>query len=429
MTDLGLAAFLLASLPFVAAAGRGLPIAAALGLAVGTKYAGVVLALPFVAAVVVLAHCGRRACACARDALVALAVLVATGGFWYLRNIALTGNPLYPVAVPGLPLPARYGGAEMRAWDYHLPVADVGALWELLLGAGIAFASAAAIALARARRGLELPLVAALVAVFWLVVPYQESRFLFAAFGVAAVALGRTARQPPRAARLGTAGCGARRRAAAAPGAAGAAAGRRRAGGGRRAPALAAPAGTRRRPSPPPSWRRPQSSRSRSRSASATRGYRARPRGYTVGDELDGAWAWMEANVRDSRVAYTGTNLAFPLAGKRLGNRVSYVNIAGRAGRSACTTSGRAAPTAAPAVIEPAPVPRRRRCRALAGRTCAPPARRCCSWPRCIRSSGARSTPTPTASPSSAPGPTRARIVFQLRYASPAARVYTLVGP
>jgi hypothetical protein len=33
--------------------------------------------------------------------------------------------------------------------------------------------------------------------------------------------------------------------------------------------------------------------------------------------------------VRDARVAYTGNNLAFPLAGQRLGNRVVYVNVAG----------------------------------------------------------------------------------------------------
>ena len=197
MTDLGLAAFLLASLPF--ALRRDVVwIAAALGLASGPN----TWASCWRCRSPPPASCSR--CAAARpvpgrDALVALAVLIATGGFWYLRNVALTGNPLYPVAVPGLPLPARYGGAEMRAWEYHLPVADVAALGELLLGAGIAFASAAGIALARARRGPELALVAALVAAFWLVVPYQESRFLFAAFGVAAVALGRTARQPPAA--------------------------------------------------------------------------------------------------------------------------------------------------------------------------------------------------------------------------------------
>lgn len=278
MTDVGLAAFLLASLPFVARHDI-VGTSAALGLAVGTKYAGVVLALPF--AVVAVAAIRRKPVP-TRAALAALGVFIATGGFWYLRNLVVTGNPLYPVAVPALPLPARYGGPEMRAWDYHVPIGDVAALGESLLAAGIGFASAAAIALARAWRQVELPLALALVAAFWLVVPYQESRFLFAAFGVAAVAMGRAARQPPPL--LGWAVLGA----AIAPAVL--------------ALVLSLP----------------------------HRGYDAGPRRHSLGDdELSAAWSWVEANVHDARVAYTGTNLAFPLAGRRLSNHVSYVNVAG----------------------------------------------------------------------------------------------------
>ena len=65
MTDLGLAALLLASLPFslrAARAGRGgdlLTAAAALGLAVGTKYVGLPLALPFAVVAVLSARSGR----------------------------------------------------------------------------------------------------------------------------------------------------------------------------------------------------------------------------------------------------------------------------------------------------------------------------------------------------------------------------------
>src|SRR5579863_2864328 len=41
------------------------------------------------------------------------------------------------------------------------------------------------------------------------------------------------------------------------------------------------------------------------------------------------AWSWLRAHVREARIAYTGTNLAFPLAGIRLGNEVRDVNVAG----------------------------------------------------------------------------------------------------
>jgi hypothetical protein len=58
--------------------------------------------------------------------------------------------------------------------------------------------------------------------------------------------------------------------------------------------------------------------------------YRARGPRYGIGDDIDSAWAWFGANVHDTRVAYTGTNLAFPLAGRDLGNRVTYVNVTGR---------------------------------------------------------------------------------------------------
>ena len=40
-------------------------------------------------------------------------------------------------------------------------------------------------------------------------------------------------------------------------------------------------------------------------------------------------WSWLRANVRDARLAYTGSNVEFPLTGERVGNRVMYVNVAG----------------------------------------------------------------------------------------------------
>jgi len=307
--------------------------AAAIGLAAGSKYAGAALALPF-AAVGAIALVRRRRAIGARDVWLALAIVLASGGFWYARNILVTGNPLYPVAVPGLPLPALYGGAEMRAWEYHLPVADLGALGATLLGAGIGFASAAAVATARLWRGLEAPLLAVLLAMFWFVIPYQESRFLFAAFGVGAIALARAADRPP--ALIGWCGLAIaivgsmiqepkRERLLLLP-------------VGVAAAALASMA------------RRRLSSRATmfasraavaaaviaALSALAVAAARAggRDPGYTVAgdDDLAASWAWFRANVRDTDVAYAGTNLAFPLAGVRLGNRVAYVNVAGAPG-------------------------------------------------------------------------------------------------
>jgi 4-amino-4-deoxy-L-arabinose transferase-like glycosyltransferase len=344
MTDLGLAALLLASLPFSlraarrASAGELMTAAAALGLAVGTKYVGLPLALPFALAAL-SAKAGRpRPAALAAAA----AVVFATGGFWYLRNALVTGNPFYPVATLGLP--GLTDRAAMRAWLYHLPIGQLGALGEMIGAAGLGFVLAAAVAVVWRRLLPEALLLLALVAVFWLWIPYQESRFLFPAFGVAAVALGRATGRVTRPAtgpaiepisapldwRLGVVLVGLvehstpERWLLVPAGALGA------------ATAIG--------------WRHlPVPSRSALRSMRAlglgallvaaavtlTLGlerHRARDPGYAVGTGLDGAWAWFRGNVYGARVAYTGTNLAFPLAGRDLANRVTYVNVAGAPG-------------------------------------------------------------------------------------------------
>jgi hypothetical protein len=41
---------------------------------------------------------------------------------------------------------------------------------------------------------------------------------------------------------------------------------------------------------------------------------------------VDG-WAWLAANTAHATVAYTGTNIPYPLFGDRLADRVYYVNI------------------------------------------------------------------------------------------------------
>jgi hypothetical protein len=355
MTDLGMAALLLAVLPFAlrarwsGTAGDLLTAAAALGLALGTKYAALALAVPF--ACLVAAARGRSNTA--PVAVAAAAVLLATGGFWYLRNALLTDNPLYPVA--GLGLPGLYDRAAMRAWIYHLPVGNVGALAQMLADAGIGFVVAAVAALAWRRRALELGLLVALVALFWLAIPYQESRFLFVAFGVAAVAIGRASAAAP----MGTDWAIAlvplvgilehpttERCLLIGVGALGAGAARF----GRQVPA-----------------------RLRAHGVTVARGAlvalgaagavaltvglahsRARDPGYSVGGGLDDAWRWLRANVQGARIAYTGTNLAFPLWGRELSNRVRYVNVAGGLD-DRLDDFGRRLPPRPAATAEPAP--------------------------------------------------------------------------
>jgi hypothetical protein len=328
MTDLGLCAFLLASFAFASRLARtGAPVDAgaaglALGLAVGTKYVGVLLALPF-AVVAALALRPRRLGW--QPTLAWIAPLVGLGGAWYLRNLVVTGNPFYPVA--GFGFPGLYDRAAMRAWDYHVPVSQLGELGALLLAAGIGFASAAGVALARGWRARETMLVLALIALYWFVVPYQESRFLFPAFGVAAVALGRSADRPPLAVgwgalvvALATAVLAwpAPERLALLPAAA--------------AGALALPLWKR-----APAVVRRISAATTGAALAAVIGFgvaRARERdpGYAVDADTGAAWRWFRANVHGKRVAYTGTNLAFPLAGEGLANHVVYVNVAGAPG-------------------------------------------------------------------------------------------------
>jgi hypothetical protein len=333
MVDLGLAAFLLASLPFALRA--ELPAcAAALGLAIGTKYVGLVLCLPFAVVAATIAR-RRPGAVTPRRALAAAAALVAGGGFWYVRNALVTGNPLYPGAVPGLPLPALYGAAAMRAWDYHLPLGDVSMLFSMLFDASFGFAAASVVGLFRAFRLGERLFAAAslaLVVLFWCVVPYQESRFLFAVHGLAAIAIGLAAHRGP-----GWLGWGTLALAIVGP-------------------LVGAPTHRRLILVPvmgvgillQPLWARAPRLLRRPRALTAGaalaavlvsfavvsgfRSYLARAPGYSVGADLARAWSWFRANVRDARVAYTGNNLAFPLSGQRLGNRVVYVNVAGAPG-------------------------------------------------------------------------------------------------
>jgi predicted membrane channel-forming protein YqfA (hemolysin III family) len=140
----------------------GWPLAAAglaVGLAVGTKVTVLAMAAALSLAVVVLAPAGRRWAAAGWWFVPALL----GGGYWYLRNIVVAGNPvpeverLGPIALPhperlqvGRPdFSIAHYATDTGVWrDYFAPgLHDAfGVLWPLVLGGA---------------------LVAALLALFW----------------------------------------------------------------------------------------------------------------------------------------------------------------------------------------------------------------------------------------------------------------------
>jgi hypothetical protein len=81
--------------------------------------------------------------------------------------------------------------------------------------------------------------------------------------------------------------------------------------------------------------------------------YRRRYPGYAVvnDSELGVAWTWLYGHVAGAGIAYTGSNLPFPLYGRRLRNHVSYANVALGPHTKVHEFSGSTLPTSA----EPAP--------------------------------------------------------------------------
>jgi hypothetical protein len=180
-------------------------IGLALGLAAATKYT-FLFAAP---ALLLVVDAPVRAGWTRRQWLIAAGMALVVAGPWYLRNLLLTGNPLYPVRVtafghailPGLFEPLRsmrlrtlagmrgavVGGAAHEG-AFHGPPA--GLFWLLVIG------WVAAVAL-RWREALRVPLMRACVlglplclGLFLLKAPYAEVRFVFPALGLLFVAAG-----------------------------------------------------------------------------------------------------------------------------------------------------------------------------------------------------------------------------------------------
>jgi hypothetical protein len=231
MVDVAFAAQLAAVAAFALRAGRtrqavdvvGLMLSC--GLLVGTKF----IALPYLAAlspliVWVFYRTSRRgkACSCRVLRSGAAAVMVAgvlafcVGGYWYVRNWAVTGNPVYPLEVKlgsTVVFSGAYGRAQMENSVFNLrretdPDAFGRTLWEAvhspeasepptneqgfvpafrqwyvgplgLIAAGWLLALIAALRRSpvRAPHVLFLGGTALAFAVFWYVLPFQQPRF------------------------------------------------------------------------------------------------------------------------------------------------------------------------------------------------------------------------------------------------------------
>ncbi len=130
----------------------GWPLAAAglaIGLAVGTKSTALAMAAALTLAVVMLAPAGAGPPPPAGGSLAALA----GGGYWYLRNLIATGNPLPQVEQPrARPATAPGAPAERAARLQHRPLRDRHRSLERLLRPGPASGVRGALA-AGGRRG------------------------------------------------------------------------------------------------------------------------------------------------------------------------------------------------------------------------------------------------------------------------------------
>jgi hypothetical protein len=181
------------------------------GEALATKPTGVVFVTPLLALVVggLLIQGGSRPEKLWRIAIVALVPLL-TGGFWFLRNAWLTGNPLYPldVRVMGRTLWAGWYGPEaMRTSPYYLPLNQWRALTDIVVALLdprlapvwlVSIAGAWVVANARTwpvSPWIELFALSAVVnvALYWVVIPYRtQQRFMLQALGLAVVPLSAT---------------------------------------------------------------------------------------------------------------------------------------------------------------------------------------------------------------------------------------------
>jgi hypothetical protein len=183
----------------------------AAGQALGTKAVGVVFIPPLLALAIVciLLQKGGVRTRLARTAVIALVPLI-SGGYWFIRNAILTGNPLYPLEVRWSSqtiFRGWYGPNAMRFSQYYIPFDDWRALGDTLflvldprltplwMGSVIAAWVVPGARSMKARAWIAgFALLAVLnVVLFWVCIPYRtQHRFMLHALGLAVVPLGAT---------------------------------------------------------------------------------------------------------------------------------------------------------------------------------------------------------------------------------------------
>jgi len=182
----------------------------AAGLALGTKPVGVVFIPPLIlmAFWVIWRRTRSLQGTLSLVVLVLLSVL-STSGYWFGRNLVLTGNPLYPlqVDVGGMTLlPGWYGPGAMQTSIYYLPITDWRSLVDILVVVMdprlLPFWLAAlggVWSLGIGKRSDQDSWVWACslwavlnIALFWFCIPYRtQHRFMLQGLGLASVPLAR----------------------------------------------------------------------------------------------------------------------------------------------------------------------------------------------------------------------------------------------
>jgi hypothetical protein len=185
--------------------------ALAAGGSLGSKAIGVVFVPPLIA-LAIAGFLSQPAPWRVKGLRIAIAALLpmATGGYWFVRDAVLTGNPLYPLSVRVLGhtvWAGWYGPEAMKTSVYYIPVSEWKPLVDMMLAmldprlapiwlAAILGAWAVGNARTRpVRSWIALFAIGAVlnIALYWIVIPYRtQHRFMLHAIGLAVVPLAAT---------------------------------------------------------------------------------------------------------------------------------------------------------------------------------------------------------------------------------------------